>query len=70
MAGLRQVNDTPSAIEAYTFRRILAGVDETPADSRERISALTKDDVIRVAQRVVLDTVYFMDGYGEDEYDE
>ena len=70
MAGLRQVNDTPSAIEAYTFRRILAGVEETPADSRERISALTKDDVIRVAQRVVLDTVYFMDGYGEDEYDE
>ena len=70
MAGLRQINDSPSAIEAYTFRRILAGVDETPADSREKISALTRDDVIRVAQRVTLDTVYFMDGYGEDDCDE
>jgi len=70
IAGLRQVNDSPSAIEAYTFRRILAGVDESLDDSKEKITALTKEDVIKAAQKVVLDTVYFMRGYEEEEYDE
>ena len=70
IAGLRQVNDSPAAIEAYTFRRILAGVDETVEDSRNKISALTKEVVIKAAGKVVLDTVYFMNGEEEEEYDE
>ena len=70
IAGLRQVNDSPSAIEAYTFRRILAGVEESIDDSREKISALSKEDVIKAAQKVTLDTIYFMNGYEEEEYDE
>lgn len=70
IAGLRQVNDSPSAIEAYTFRRILAGVEESIEDSREKISAITKADVIKAAQKVTLDTVYFMNGCEEEEYDE
>jgi len=39
-------------------------------DSKEKITALTKEDVIKAAQKVVLDTVYFMRGYEEEEYDE
>ncbi len=70
LAGLRQVNDSPSAIEAYTFRRILAGVEETPEESRERVIALTREDVLAAAEKVVLDTVYFMNGTEEDGYDE
>lgn len=70
VAGLRQVNDSPAAIEAYFFRRILAGVDEKIDDLREKISKITKDDVIRVAQKVAPDTVYFMNGTRDDEYDD
>lgn len=70
IAGLRQVNDSPSGIEAYTFRRILAGAEESVEDSRNKISVLTKADVIRAAQKVVLDTVYFMNGHEEEAYDE
>ena len=70
IAGLRQINDSPSAIEAYSFRRILAGADEAPEDSRDKILAITKEEVIQAAQKVVLDTVYFMNGYEEEEYDE
>ncbi len=70
IAGLSQVNDSPSAIEAYSFRRILAGVEETPDDSKKKISAITKDDVVRAAQKIVLDTVYFMNGEEGEDYGE
>ena len=70
IAGLCQIDDSPAAIEAYTFRRILAGVEETPEDSKRRVLAVTKDDVVRAAQKIVLDTVYFMNGEAGEEYDE
>ena len=70
IAGLRQINDSPAAIESYSFRRMLAGVEETLEEICTKISAITKEEVIKAARKVVLDTVYFMNGCGEDEYDE
>ena len=70
IAGLCQIDDSPAAIEAYTFRRILAGVEETPEDSKRKVLAVTKDDVIRAAQKIMLDTVYFMNGEEGEDFDE
>ena len=73
ISGIRQTYDSPSSIEAFMFRRLLSGVYEAPERSCENLLAVTREDVIRAAQKVVLDTVYFLKGNddgvedGEDE---
>ncbi len=66
LSGIRQINDSPSSIEAYFLRRLLASVNESPEDCCERISTVTREDIVKAAGKVVLDTVYFMNGCGED----
>lgn len=71
ISGLYQMEDSPAAIEAFAFRRYLAGVEETAEECIRRISALTKEMIVSVANKVELDTVYFLSGDGEeDEFDE
>ena len=67
ISGLKQIFDSPAAIEAYKFRRFLAGIDETPEQSIEEISTVEKDAIITAAQKVRIDTVYFLNGNGEEE---
>lgn len=70
ISGLYQMEDSPSAIEAFFFRRFLAGVEESAEDCIRRISAVTREDIIRAAEKVKLDTVYFLSGDGEEDCDE
>lgn len=73
ISGIRQINDSPSSIEAFMFRRLLSGLSETSEEACERITSVTRKDVIEAAQKVVLDTVYFLNGTnadGEDGEDE
>ena len=68
----RQIEDSPAAVESFYFSRSLAGVFDTTADCRKAFAAVTKEDVIAVAQGFSLDTVYFLDGLldTEDESNE
>ncbi len=72
ISGIRQINDSSASIEAYMLRRMLGGIDKTPEESCELVMAVTKDDIIAAAEKVVLDTVYFMKGNRclEDEENE
>ena len=69
ISGARQIYDSPSALEAFGFRRILAGLSETSEELIEKIQKVSKEEIVRVAQRVRLDTVYFLYGDGEEEFD-
>ena len=68
----RQIEDSPAAVESFYFSRSLAGAFDTTADCRKAFAAVTKEDVIAVAQGFSLDTVYFLDGLldTEDESNE
>ena len=68
--SLTQVNDSPSGLDSYYFRRNMAGIPYTPAESIKLIEAVTKEDIMRVAESVVPDTVYFLRGTEEEGYDE
>ena len=68
-AALRQVGDSTGAIDGYAFRRTMAGIDETPEETISKINAVTYDDIVRVAQGVKPDTVYFLRGE-EESYNE
>ena len=69
LSGMRQINDSPSALDAFSFRRLLAGALDDLSDAAEKITALTKKEIVEAAQKVTVDTVYFLSGDGEEEED-
>ena len=66
----REIYDTPFDIFAFYSARESLGIDCTIDECREKISALTPEDVIRVAKNTVLDAVYFLNGTASDDFDE
>ena len=60
---LRQCTDSPAALQAYWFgRQVFYGSSLTPEQCIERVRAVTAKDVMRAANAVVPDTVYFLNG--------
>ena len=55
-----QIPESPAAMEAYWFRRLIEGDDIPPENMLARLLAVTPDDVVTVARDFVLDTVYFL----------
>jgi predicted Zn-dependent peptidase len=41
---------------------MFAGLADSPEEAGEKIKTVTKDDIIEAANKVVLDTIYFMRG--------
>ena len=67
ISGILQVSDNPAAITAFKFRRFLAGVTETEDEAIERINAVRREEIIAAANKVRVDSVYFLCGNGEEE---
>ena len=58
----KQIYDSPFDIQSFYSTRQLFRSDETPEECMSKISALTADDVSDLAQKTVLDTVFFVKG--------
>ena len=56
----RQLSDSPSAMEVYYLGRALAGVSISPEECSARIATLSREDVIRVAKGMRIDTVFVL----------
>ncbi|MBQ4064979.1 MAG: insulinase family protein [Clostridia bacterium] len=67
--SIRAMYDEPSALISWYFKRFLSGNAESPLDYGKRIEAVTKEEMIRAAGTLTLDTVYFLNGTlsGEEE---
>ena len=61
----RQLSDSPAAMEVYYLGRALAGVSVSPEQASARIASLTKEDVVRVAKQMRIDTVFVLHPTGE-----
>ncbi len=66
----REIYDCPSDIVSFYLNRKSFGVDCTIDECRERFSRVSADDVIRVASRIKLDSVYFLRALGAPQNDE
>ncbi len=66
-----ELNDSPAALEGWYLTRRLSGLDDTHDEVCGRFMAVTKEDIVRIAQKIELDTVYFLEGTltGEGEDD-
>lgn len=74
VSSYRAISDLPSTLESFYAGRELFGVCCTVSEFMESVGKVTVEDVIRVADKIALDTVYFLygnenaEGEVEDEF--
>lgn len=69
----RQMLDNPFDLHSFYSARVAFGIDASIDGCCKKISSLTREDVLRVARDIELDTTYFLLGTKageEDGYDE
>lgn len=64
------IYDSPQAIESWYFRRVINGISVSPVDFYKKIEATTKEDLSKIAEKITLDTIYFMNGVGNGGEDD
>lgn len=65
----REIDDNPQSLQNWHLGRLLSGTVQSPAEAIVAVMAITKDEIIATAKKIVLDTVYFLEGVsngGED----
>lgn len=64
-----ELSDRAAGLENWYIGRLLEKVDETPETTVKKIEAVSKQDVIALANKITLDTVYFLNGTlkGDDQ---
>lgn len=60
--ALSKVDDDPNAIISFNWRRDIINSQDTIEDKQNAIRNVTKEDVIKCAQSIELDTIYFLTG--------
>ncbi len=58
----RQIEDSPADLESFFFQNRLTGQSLTPAEFRRGISEVDRRGVMQTAERLTVDTVYFLQG--------
>ncbi|WP_040197739.1 EF-P 5-aminopentanol modification-associated protein YfmF [Candidatus Soleaferrea massiliensis] len=58
--ALRTVEDSLGGLENWYLTQIMLGTSCSPAEQIERVSKVTRQDVIDAANHMLLDTVYFL----------
>ena len=59
--------DSATDLSNWYFIQSIRGTDLTPEEAIEILSKLTKDDIIKAASELKLDTVYVMEGLDKGE---
>ena len=65
--GYLQIYDSADSMETWAFFRGLCGSNTTPMDECNKIDSATIEDVKKIAQKMTLDTVYFLKGIEKSE---
>ena len=58
----RQIYDSPLDLQSFYGSRRFFGITESIEDCRRSIAAVTREEVIALAQEVVCDTEFFVEG--------
>lgn len=65
--GYLQIYDSAESMETWTFYRGICQSKSTPLDECNKINTATIDDIKSVAEKMTLDTVYFLKGIDKSE---
>ena len=64
---MKEMGDYPGAIATFCYSRRMYDLEETVEMLSEKIKTVTAEDVLKMANKVVLDTVFFLKGIKQDE---
>ena len=62
VSALRATMDAQGRLEDYWMGQAVAGLEESPQDLVDRVEAVTREQVVAVAKKMELDTIYFLKG--------
>ena len=62
VSALRSTGDSQSRLEDFWLGQMVAGLTEDPDTLADRVEAVTREQVVAAAQKLALDTVYFLKG--------
>lgn len=68
--GFNSVKDSLRGIENYIYSGLVIGDFESIDEHLEKIEKVTKDDIIRAANKIEVDTIYFLKGVSLDKESE
>jgi len=57
----REITDSPASICSWYLARIIAGRADSPEEAAKLVNAVTKQDIIDISKKLVLDTVYSLE---------
>ncbi len=63
----RRMEDEPAQMASFAFHRALVGLDADFEQTLSRIAAVTGEDLARIARKIELDTVYFLENTEKTE---
>ena len=69
-SDLRSLTDSQGELEGFYLAQVLDGLDYGPMELAELVEDVTKEDIIRIAQSVECDMIYFLRGLDEEEMDD
>ena len=64
---MREIVDNPSLLASWYYIRCQSGVWRDPERDAEDIEKITREDIMKIANSIILDTVYLLSGKGENE---
>jgi predicted Zn-dependent peptidase len=67
ISGYKQITDSVAGMEGFYLRRTVADIECSQEDCINLIEAVTKEDIVLAAERVCMDTVYFLNGIADEE---
>ena len=62
MSGLDSLSDSLGAMEDFSSFQVMSGFTMDPAQYRRIVEAATPADIVPIAQKVKLDTIFFLKG--------
>ncbi len=66
----RQLEDGPAELRGFYYSRALAGNPTTAQETRERMNAVGKDEIMAAARGLSVDVTYFLEGTDDNEEDD
>ena len=68
----RQLYDSPFDLQSFYSGRMLFGISETIEDCREKLMAVSREQIVALAKKVTLDALFFVEGTacGDEDGDE
>lgn len=63
---LLETIDTPYGLVEIVYHNVIAQINRSYDDYLNGIAKVTKDEIVKVAEKIELDTIYFLKGMGEN----